>query len=110
MGLTFSSFPWLAASLLPPCVVWLRMLTLLRSGRHFEVKKKKSLSHFTQCWCPWVRSQGSHAVSSVGVELSRESSSFPDTQGSFLKSRRKKASSISLKSMKRKANRKRLAG
>lgn len=41
MGLMFSSFPWLAASLLPPCVVWLRMLTLLRSGRHFEVKKKK---------------------------------------------------------------------
>lgn len=113
MGLTFSSFPWLAASLLSPCVVWLQMLTHLRSGRHFEVfevKKKKSLSHFTQCWCPWVRSQGSHAVSSVGVELSRESSSFPDTQGSFLKSRRKKASSINLKSMKRKVNRKMLAG
>lgn len=49
-------------------------------------------------------------MSSVGVELSRESSSFPDTQGSFLKSRRKKASSINLKSMKKKANRKRLAG
>lgn len=49
-------------------------------------------------------------MSSVGVELSCESSSFPDTQGSFLKSRRKKASSINLKSMKRKANGKMLAG
>lgn len=108
MGFKFSSSPWLAASLLSPCVVWLRILTHLRRGRHFEVKKASLAS---QCWCPWVRSQGSHAVSSsVGVELSCESSSFPDTQGSFLKSRRKKASSINLKSMKRKANGKMLAG
>lgn len=57
-----------------------------------------------------MRGQGSHAVSSVGVEFSRESSSFPDTQGSFLKSKRKKASSTNLKSMKRKANRNMLAG
>lgn len=59
MGLTFSSFPRLAASLLSPCVVWLQILTHLRSGRHFEVfevkKKKKKKASLT-----------SHSVGALG--------------------------------------------
>lgn len=55
---------------------------------------------------PWSGKLGKPHCVSVDVELNLMKTSFSDTQASSLRSRRKKASSTSLKSMKRKTNEK----